>query len=218
MINEEEIQHPSFGMISIHRINGHSGHLFGSNVAPNNFIEIHLDQAIGKRDLTDDRYCDMNSKPLFRVKMSKAQFAEFISTAGYSMGTPCTIVCNNGEEIEQVDDEKVENRKQFVQRKFKERMREFTSRLKERQEYIAKAMKKQSLSKNDKQEIKNYIDSINTEIASNIPFFAECFQETMDNIIVDAKCEIDAAVQHKITLAGLEALGIAASRSNEIEK
>lgn len=213
MIEEETIQHPSFGCIGIHRISGHSGYLFGSNVQPDNFIEIELTKAEETRDLCTSRVHGRH-KPLFRVKMSPAQFAEFITTSNCGSGSPCTIVSINGEDIPQVSTDEVENRKDFVQRKFKERMVNFKKELTERQETIKAILKKQSLSKKDKEEINNLIYHMNMEIASNIPYFATCFQETMDQIVLDAKCEVDAAIQHRITKAGLEALKIEAGVSN----
>lgn len=35
-----------------------------------------------------------------------------------------------------------------------------------------------------------------------------CLQEVMDKVVVDAKVEIDSAIQHKIIQAGIKALGL----------
>jgi hypothetical protein len=44
------------------------------------------------------------------------------------------------------------------------------------------------------------------EIEKNIPFFATCFQETMDKVVHEAKLEVENAIQHKISALGLNAL------------
>ena len=46
----------------------------------------------------------------------------------------------------------------------------------------------------------------NKEVTSNIPFFAKCFQGTMDEVVMDAKTEVENAIQHKINTLGLNAL------------
>lgn len=47
-----------------------------------------------------------------------------------------------------------------------------------------------------------------SEVKNNIPFLAKCFQEVMDKVVLDAKTEIDSAMMHAITKAGMEALGM----------
>lgn len=39
---EKEYEHPSFGMLSISRIHGQSGYLFGTEIQADNFIELTL--------------------------------------------------------------------------------------------------------------------------------------------------------------------------------
>ena len=52
-------------------------------------------------------------------------------------------------------------------------------------------------------------------MTSNIPFFRQMFQEEMDKIVVDAKAEIDAAMQHTVTKAGIKALGLQFNSDNK---
>lgn len=50
---EKEFQHPSFGMLGFSRVNGNSGYLFGTNVQPDNYIEMRLYTGRMKRDDID---------------------------------------------------------------------------------------------------------------------------------------------------------------------
>jgi hypothetical protein len=50
------------------------------------------------------------------------------------------------------------------------------------------------------------MDWITQEVSSNIPFFGKCFQETMDEIVHEAKLEVENAIQHKINTLGLQEL------------
>ena len=47
---------------------------------------------------------------------------------------------------------------------------------------------------------------ITQEVTMNIPYFAKCFQETMDNVVFEAKLEVENAILHKVTSLGLNAL------------
>ncbi len=60
-------------------------------------------------------------------------------------------------------------------------------------------MLRKNLSKKDQEELRMMLYGIQTELTSNIPFFRQMFQEEMDKIVVDAKDEIDAAMQHAVT-------------------
>ena len=43
---EKKHEHPSFGMLSLSRIHGKSGYLFGSEIQSDNFIELTLSAGI----------------------------------------------------------------------------------------------------------------------------------------------------------------------------
>lgn len=202
MKEEERISHPSFGVINFQRVNGNSGYLFGSEIQPNNFIELSISQAEQISDLTDKK--QYPTKELIRVKMSPAQFSELITTLNYGFGTACTIEVIDGKQIEQAKD--FENRKMFINRKFKERMMNFAKGLVCSQDRAKKLIAKKTLSKDDQRELNNLIEHCVIEIKSNIPFFIECFQENIDEIVVDAKAEIDSAIQHMITQTGIKAI------------
>ena len=42
MKERQDYKHPSFGMLSISRIHGQSGYLFGTEIQADNFIELTL--------------------------------------------------------------------------------------------------------------------------------------------------------------------------------
>ena len=55
-------------------------------------------------------------------------------------------------------------------------------------------------------ELQMHLEWLTGEVESNIPFFAKCFQETMDKVVFEAKTEVENAIQHKINVIGLNAL------------
>jgi Glu-tRNA(Gln) amidotransferase subunit E-like FAD-binding protein len=204
MKERQDYKHPSFGMLSISRIHGQSGYLFGTEIQADNFIELTLSNAILERDLTQDWF--HQDKTLFRVKMSPNQFAELMTNLNTSPGVPVTIEEVCGERIEQCTD--MESKKTYTHNQFRQRMAELMVDINKRWKQAEKIIDKKTLTKDDQRELKLFYDKLTTEVKSNIPFFAKCFQEVMDKVVLDAKTEIDSALLRVVVDAGIKALGI----------
>ena len=202
MEDEKIYEHPSFGMLRFSRINGRSGYLFGSEIQADNYVQLELSNGEMKRDLTDDRF--YAKKNLFRVKMSPNQFAELITTLNYGSGVPCTIEFIGKDIIKQCDT--IKSRKTQTQEQFKQRLANFMVEMNHQYSDIQKIISSGNLSKENKKKLIWFYEKVQQEIKSNIPFFLRCFQESMDKVILDAKTEIDAAIQHKIVSAGIKTL------------
>lgn len=197
-------KHPSFGMLSISRIQGNSGYLFGSEIQAMNFIELKLSTATLERDLTSDHY--RGEEQLFTIKMSPNQFSELITTMNIGEGVPVTIERVMREEIEQ--NSTMESKKSYTQSQFKQRMDNFLVEINKNQERAKEIIKKKNLSKDDQEQLNRHMEKINQEVKLNIPFFLRCFQEVMDKVVLDAKAEIDSALLHSVVEAGIKVLGI----------
>ncbi len=201
-MESETHKHPSFGQIRFSRINGRA-HFYGSELAQDHYIQMEVKASEFQRSLTDDRYYNIG-QPLIKVRISSGQFAELITSLNMGGGVPCTIERLDGRKIDDLPFQ--ESRKEFVHRKFEDRMADFTDTLAERQKRALELVSKKTLSKEDMNELKNTITSLTTEVKSNIPFLVKCFQETVDNVIHEAKTEVDNAIMHKITSVGMAEL------------
>mgnify|MGYP000006484115 CR=1 FL=1 len=204
MKERQDYKHPSFGMLSISRIHGQSGYLFGTEIQADNFIELTLSNANLERDLTNDWF--HQGKTLFRVKMSPNQFAELMTNLNTSPGVPVTIEEVCGERIEQCSD--MESKKDYTHRMFRQRMANWIADINKRSKEAERIINKKTLTKDDQRDLKLFYDSIISEVKSNIPFFAKCFQEVMDKVVLDAKTEIDNALMHAVISAGAKVLGL----------
>lgn len=204
MKERQDYNHPSFGMLSISRIHGQSGYLFGTEIQADNFIELTLSNASLERDLTQDWF--HQGKTLFRVKMSPNQFAELMTNLNTSPGVPVTIEEVCGERIEQCSD--MESKKDYTHRMFRQRMANWIADINKRSKEAERIINKKTLTKDDQRELKLFYDSIISEVKSNIPFFAKCFQEVMDKVVLDAKTEIDNTLMHAVVSAGIKVLGL----------
>lgn len=204
MKERQDYKHPSFGMLSISRIHGQSGYLFGTEIQADNFIELTLSNASLERDLTNDWF--HQGKTLFRVKMSPNQFAELMTNLNTSPGVPVTIEEVCGERIEQCSD--IESKKDYTHRMFRQRMANWIADINKRSKEAERIINKKTLTKDDQRDLKLFYDSIISEVKSNIPFFAKCFQEVMDKVVLDAKTEIDNTLMHAVVSAGIKVLGL----------
>ncbi len=200
---EEYIKHPSFGQLYFGRTTGGKQSFYGSELDQDHYITMEVGTSEIRRELTRDWYFS-SGFPVIRVRMSSGQFAEAITSLNQGSGVPCTIEYVDGKKVD--DYPGSESRKEFVHRKFEDRMKMFATEIKQRQLKAKELVKKKALSKDDMHELQHTLEWMVNEITSNIPFFAKCFQETMDEVVYEAKTEVENAIQHKISVLGLNAL------------
>ena len=200
-MEREDHKHPSFGQIRFARINGHAN-FYGSELEQDHYISMTVQSSEVSRELTTDWYHSYGL-PLIEVRMTSGQFSEMITSMNRE-GVPCTVEMVNKERIEPMPAQEI--RKEFVHRKFEDRMKMFANSIRENQKKAKEIVKKKTLSKQDIHELTHQLEWLTQEVESNIPFFAKCFQETMDEVVYEAKTEVENAIQHKINVLGLNAL------------
>lgn len=203
MDNETRRTHPSYGKIAFTRTNSNGTEFFGSELKQDNYVSLEIHNAEVIRDLSCDRYYS-DGPTLIQVRMSSAQFAELITSMNVGSGVCCTIERLDGKKVEEYQPQ--ESRKEFVHNEFKQRMKQFSNQLTQKQKEAKELINKKTLSKEDMRLLNNYIEWLTQEISSNIPYFAERFQETMDTVLHEAKLELENALQHKISVLGLNEL------------
>lgn len=202
-MENEKHNHPAFGQIQFSRVSGNNTNFYGSELPQDHYITMEVHNSEIQRDLTTDRYYN-RGLPLIKVRMSSGQFAEMITSMNIGSGVCCTIERLIGEKVPELPNQ--ESRKEFVHRKFEDRMKMFADRIRENQRKAKEIVKKKTLSKQDIQDLTHQLEWLTQEVESNIPFFAKCFQETMDEVVFEAKTEVENAIQHKVNMLGLNAL------------
>lgn len=205
-LQEEEKQiHESFGQVSFNRVScGGNIPFYGSELPQSHYIELNISQSEIIRDLSYDRYHATLSPDVVSVRMTAGQFSELITSLNQGSGTCCTIQSIKGEKVQPLPLQ--ESRKEFMHRKFEERMKMFGATIRERQQEAKRIVKKKNLSKDDVHNLSLLLEWLTTEVEKNIPYFATCFQENMDDIVFEAKLEVENAIQHKINVLGLQGL------------
>ena len=200
--DEFEREHPSYGILHIARTNGNSKRLFGSPLAAH-YSTIRLSISKGKwiHGLQHDRYFGMN-KDFVEIEMSAAQFAEAITSLNMGSGTPCTIRYVGGERVPNPPDYATEA--EHVRNNFKETLGKYTERAHEERKRIEKLTSK--LSAKAQEEIRIALDVMEQQLASNVPFVVDQFQEATTRVTTAAKAEVEAFVTHAVRAAGLQAI------------
>jgi hypothetical protein len=196
----EKIEHSAFGQIVFSRVSGNGTAFYGSQVAQSHFIMMDVRESTLERTLSRDWY--FGGKILLRLRMTSNQFAEMITSLNQGDGVPCTLEHVHEKKIEPFNGEQ-ETKNRATHRQFKERLQEFATTLKEKQAWAKELVKKKSLSKDDQFQLNLHLEWMTGEIERNMPYFMECFQETMDAVVLEAKTEAENAIQHKLTSLGL---------------
>jgi len=205
--------HPSFGVIGVSRVSGQAS-LFDSDVKHGHFIEITISEA-KKHRTSFTHEAVMGGKELAKVRMSFAQFAQFITTQNVGSGTPCTIA-------RVIGDEKQPWANSWGGRPDPPDPKPFLDRFhgvgKDRADRILKLVSdalKQAESllsgadKPTKANLKNITDKlslVHQDVKSNLPYLMECLDEEMEQKLANAVTEFESYVSGSLQDKGLEVL------------
>ena len=181
-LDSESFEHESFGQIRFSRVNGYAN-FYGSELPQQNYISLEISTSKCEKSLTQEWY--FPQQQIMRLRMSAGQFSELITSMNYGSGVPCTFERINGKKVEDIPVD--ESRKEFVHRAFKDRMKEFSDTLISDKEKAREIINKKNLNKSDVETLSNMLGKIFQEVEMNIPYFTECFQETMDKVVEEAK-------------------------------
>jgi ElaB/YqjD/DUF883 family membrane-anchored ribosome-binding protein len=188
--------------------------LFDSDVKHGHFIEITISEAKKHRTgFTHESV--LGGKQLARVRMSFAQFAQFITTQNVGSGTPCTIAHIIGDENEPYATQwggrpDPPDPKPFLD-KFHGVGKERADRI---LATVSDALKQaESLLSGDdkptKANLKNItakLSSVHQDVKSNLPYLMECLDEEMEHKLSNAVTEFESYVASSLQEKGLEIL------------
>lgn len=200
---ENKDKEPAYGMLSFSRVSGGDPNLFGSSVQHNQKIRLVLKEGHVARELNNDWYG--GDRTLFEVEMSYTQFAELISAMNVGDGIPVTI--RYTESKGSVPGIQIVNkRKQFIN--------EFAdanaNSSKQAKDLILKLKEifesKKPIKAKERDEILSDLTQIYNAVSSHNTFMLKQFDEAMENISSEAKGEVEAFVQNKLTSIALAAM------------
>ncbi len=206
-MSETVRKHPSFGMLSFSRVQGHNRSVFGSSIGQTNTIRLEIHEAEEVRSLNRSSY--HQRRKLIEIEMSPAQFVEAITTMNTS-GIPCTLLSVMGERKDPCPST---SSREISQKEFEHRIQKVLGHAAKMAKLAEEKLKASGpLSKADRLEIAESLYIINQEIRSNIPFAQRSFDEEVTKSLKEAKAAIEETFMSAIHRLGSEAL------ANELEK
>lgn len=199
-------EHPSYGVITLHKAMG-DGHLFGSNFRHGTAIEVNVHEASRKWQLS--KYWVSPGRVLLRLRMTPAQWGNFLSSMSDGGGTPVTLVYAQPHgSIEPCPySPKVKSYKAEMQRKAQKSTEFLTEAMKKLHELIQPG---KSISKAAANEAVALVEKAQKNLTDGLPFLQGEYMEAMEGVVNDAKAEIDALVMEAQQKVGKEALAAVA--------
>ena len=195
--------HESYAVIRGSRRNSNGTELFGTSVSHNQTISITICTATHKRDLANDWI--HSGKELIEVELSENQFAQFVTSMNAGSGIPCTIRHISGKRAAPTP---FISKQELFQQEFQKQMNNLTIDLRKTIEQTTDILtNKSTITKADRLMILGDVEKLVSKVSVNIPFVRDQFREQLDDMITEAKVEIEAFAENMIRRKGLEALG-----------
>jgi hypothetical protein len=194
-MNQEPETHESYGIISISRVSSQPPvNLFGSSIRHGHYITLKISTARKRRDFQKDRYNSVER--LIEVDLSATQFANVITSFNVGDGVPCTLNYVKGDKGYHREKCPEINFKQQATKELKEEMADLGKRLDNLKKDSVEILNgKGAIKVADRKKLLEDLRMIDQEIRSNIPYVHECFNESVETTITEAKGEIDATFQ-----------------------
>lgn len=201
------MKHKSFGKISVSKCYTAGKHrLFGSDIDNPSFIVLQISPAELEIDnITGEERIHQDGIPYIEVEMSSLQFADMIMNHNVNDGVPCTIKRVGGEAIPNFA-EVAKSKGERLQDFYKDKMKNFAQTFIKEGNRVKELMQKKYLTIEEKEEVTNLVDSLQSNLKNNFPFYLEMFQEQTSKVVLQAKTELDSILQQIINAKGIEAL------------
>lgn len=197
--------HPAFVQASFSRRQGHPGKLYGSNL---DHHHTHVTLEVKRSELVHDLSRDwhFSKELLIEVDFSAAQFAELITTMNVGSGVPCTLRFNSKEGKIPGLPEDTSTESERIEESFNANLAEKVKRFEEYEKQIAEILKKKSIGKADREQIKSMVYQARRFFIDSAPFAATSLVEVKEKLVSSAKAEIEASLMDMITKTGIQTL------------
>lgn len=207
--NINEIQHPSFGLISVSRVTMGTGHpMCGTDMMPTNVIRIRINRNCIQENnphLGRRVYMGHNSyNDRVEVEMTYSQFSNLICTMNHGDGTPCNII-NYG------PDGEIPQFREHIDSEFEAQLNNTKQKLKNQHKYYEDARQKiseliEKLPKSKQADILKVINNLEATITDSVPFFMSQVEEAASDIVARAKNEISHYMDVAVNNIGIKTI------------
>lgn len=204
MFEDKEEKHPSFGQMSFTRVQcSHGQTLYGSDLQHNTVIKMELKRSVKRRGLNHDWY--FGNETVASCSMSQNQFSELITSMNMGDGIPVTLEFT--QEDGRIDPPDFSSKVDLHEEEFKDMTKRVGAELIDLKNTMEELLSGSgTVKKEDRNIMLKKVQKAVQDLVSNMPYVEECFKESMDKVVTDAKGTIEAFYQHRVTEAGVKAL------------
>jgi hypothetical protein len=196
--------HPAFATVRVSRISGQKN-LFDSNIPHDGYVEMTFASA-EKIEGDYSTYIHGRNMPMFRVAMSESQFVGMVSRMNVGSGVPCTVIARGSGPLEELPEigvfedsaAKLHRKAQEIYKGRVERVDNDVQKLKEILSRLPKGAQKEAAS---------LLDYITQTTHRNLQFGMETMTEQAEDLVAEAKVEINATVTGIVNRLGLNSIG-----------
>ena len=195
--------HDSWGMVGIYHQHHGGRQLFGSDVTNHNTICLKIKTAQCERDLGNDWI--MGDKTLIEVTLSANQFADLLTNANIGDGVPCTIEYVIGKGMIKYKPQKpkievIEEERDALAEKALSDIHSSIAMVKE-------LLEKKKISKTVGEELLfNMNGALSSLVGGGKEFYKKQARQEVEDMIVEAKRQVQSYVDNKIYSTGLQML------------
>jgi len=192
--NGQKFSHPSYAVVQISRVSGQAK-LFDSSIAHQHYIALRICRATKHSDGSHDFI--FGGKELIEVAMSETQFARVITSMNMGSGSPCTLQHLAGKMVDQPEREDLLNtHKDMVEDKLKGALDSQIAIGRQVAEW-RKAKHRPTLRELD--DLAQNLHCSAAHFEGNMGYYASCFEGHMEEVVDEAKAEIES---HMLATAG----------------
>lgn len=199
-------EHESYGMVGINRVGGGGTlgdkQMFMSDVSVGNFMELTIKQARVERDLHHD--WPFGEETLIKIQLSPIQFSELITNMNVGDGVPCTIAYMKNKGF--IDYKPLPAKIDVLREEAEQQISTAEQGIQSAISTLQEALRgKGYLSKKQMQEL---IDSLSQAryLYQNDDFAKRSAQEEINKMVLQARAQVAAYVDHKIYSTGVKAI------------
>lgn len=197
-------EHPSYGTITVNRssYSGAGADLFMSSVKNGTVVTLEIRKAERTRGSThSDRVFSLEN--VVEIEMTELQFAQMITSFGIGGGVPCTLKRVGAENIENCPPD---TRFREFNAEIKLDADETSSDLDELRSMIDELVEQPRVNKSQIRDLAAKMDKVLRDLKSNVPYLAKQIQEHTDDVLQDAKAQIDGHILDRVHRLGLGSL------------
>ena len=207
--------HDSWGMVGIYHQHHGGRQLFGSDVTNHNTICLKIKTAQCARELGADWI--MGDKTLIEITLSANQFADLLTNANMGDGVPCTIEYVVGKGM--IDYKPQKPKFEIIEEERDALAEKAVSDIHSSIAMVKELIEKKKISKTVGEELlRNMNGALQSLVGGGKDFYKRQAKREVENMVVEAKRQVQNYVDNKVYSTGLQMLKDGFSSPQLIER